>query len=202
VLFYAGLLPIPSSVSPSPLPPPQKKKNRICANPMTQHGRGRVGTFPLVPIRGWLRYWLAMTNPPQVADIDLAIEHRYLTGQPWEDESRDRTENERRTDSDGNEMNYCVIETIYTAMAMKMKMNDIPPLSTPKDVSGVFFISELSFPHFFWSCGIQSICKSSFLFIRHLILSSRFQFFCFSLFHSFSSFFAWILHAVLDRGYT
>jgi len=38
MLFYSGLLPSTSSISQYP-----QKTLRICANPMTQHGRGRVG---------------------------------------------------------------------------------------------------------------------------------------------------------------
>ena len=45
MLFYAGLLPSPSSISPdSPFFPTPKKTPLmilICANPMTQHGHGR-----------------------------------------------------------------------------------------------------------------------------------------------------------------
>jgi len=50
MLFYAGLLPSPPSIPPVP-----PKKLRICANPMTQHGRGRVGTSRA---HSWLRYCL------------------------------------------------------------------------------------------------------------------------------------------------
>jgi len=39
MLFYAGLLPSPSSISPTAPPRPQKKLFRICVNPMTQYGR-------------------------------------------------------------------------------------------------------------------------------------------------------------------
>jgi len=46
--LYAGLLPSPFSISPTP------KTLRICANPMTQHGRGKVGHVPLHP-------WLPVT---------------------------------------------------------------------------------------------------------------------------------------------
>jgi len=51
MLFYAGLLPSPSS---TPLPsPPKKKTSDLREYPMTQHGRGRVGTCPLVLTRGY-----------------------------------------------------------------------------------------------------------------------------------------------------
>ena len=46
MLFYAGLLPSPSSISPYHLLSP--KKLRICANPMNQHSRGSA--------HQWLRY--------------------------------------------------------------------------------------------------------------------------------------------------
>ena len=43
ILFYVCLLPSLSSISPYP-----SKTLRICVNPITQHGRGRVGTCPPV----------------------------------------------------------------------------------------------------------------------------------------------------------
>ena len=49
MLFYAGLFPSPSSISPTPLP--TKKALRICANPMTQLGRGGwVCAHPRPPV--------------------------------------------------------------------------------------------------------------------------------------------------------
>ena len=52
MLFYAGLLPSPSSIFPYR----PKKTLRICTNFTTQHGRGKVGS----PTRAhpWLLYCL------------------------------------------------------------------------------------------------------------------------------------------------
>jgi len=47
MLFCAGLLPSPSSISHYDYP--HEKTLRICANSMTQHGRGMVGTCPPAP---------------------------------------------------------------------------------------------------------------------------------------------------------
>ena len=37
-----------------PIPLLKKSSNLVCANPMTQHGRGRVGACPPVPTRGYV----------------------------------------------------------------------------------------------------------------------------------------------------
>ena len=70
MLFYAGLLPSPSSIS---LPP--KKTLRICANPMTQHGRGRVSILGTCPCpHQWLGYCFPLFYfVSSTADVSLSV---------------------------------------------------------------------------------------------------------------------------------